>query len=123
MVSIRTAMNRGAFDFLIKPIDFLDFEATIAKTIGAVHPAPRNTKRVRNKPFRRQTRTTHIATRKTRPRNVKLTAHTSRYRLQTAVQNVNPRVPDRTANRNDIVKSLCPDTGKQALKVVPSVGP
>jgi adenylate cyclase len=26
-------MNRGAFDFLIKPIDFSDLEATIAKTI------------------------------------------------------------------------------------------
>ena len=26
-------MNRGAFDFLIKPIDFPDLEATIAKTI------------------------------------------------------------------------------------------
>jgi signal transduction histidine kinase len=33
MANIRTAMNRGAFDFLIKPIDFLDFETTIAKTI------------------------------------------------------------------------------------------
>jgi signal transduction histidine kinase len=33
MTNIRTAMNRGAFDFLIKPIDFLDFETTIAKTI------------------------------------------------------------------------------------------
>ena len=33
MSNIRTAMNRGAFDFLTKPIDFLDFEMTIAKTI------------------------------------------------------------------------------------------
>ena len=33
MTNIRTAMNRGAFDFLTKPIDFLDLEATIAKTI------------------------------------------------------------------------------------------
>ena len=33
MSNIRTAMNRGAFDFLTKPIDFPDFEATIAKTI------------------------------------------------------------------------------------------
>src|ERR1700704_5245207 len=33
IANIRTAMNRGAFDFLIKPIDFLDFETTIAKTI------------------------------------------------------------------------------------------
>ena len=34
--NIRTAMNRGAFDFLTKPIDFLDLEATIAKTIRHV---------------------------------------------------------------------------------------
>jgi adenylate cyclase len=33
MANIRSAMNRGAFDFLIKPIDFSDLEATIAKTI------------------------------------------------------------------------------------------
>jgi adenylate cyclase len=33
MANIRTAMNRGAFDFLTKPIDFLDLEATIAKTL------------------------------------------------------------------------------------------
>ena len=33
MANIRTAMNRGAFDFLTKPIDFIDFETTIAKTI------------------------------------------------------------------------------------------
>ena len=33
MVNIRTAMNRGAFDFLTKPIDFADLEATIAKTL------------------------------------------------------------------------------------------
>ena len=34
--NIRNAMNRGAFDFLTKPIDFLDFETTIAKTIRHV---------------------------------------------------------------------------------------
>jgi adenylate cyclase len=33
MANIRLAMNRGAFDFLTKPIDFLDLETTIAKTI------------------------------------------------------------------------------------------
>lgn len=32
MTNIRTAMNRGAFDFLTKPIDFSDLEATILKT-------------------------------------------------------------------------------------------
>lgn len=36
IANIRTAMNRGAFDFLTKPIDFPDFEATIAKTIRHV---------------------------------------------------------------------------------------
>jgi adenylate cyclase len=33
MVNIRTAMNRGAFDFLTKPIDFTDLETTIGKTL------------------------------------------------------------------------------------------
>ena len=33
MNNIRTAMNRGAFDFLTKPIDFGDLETTIDKTI------------------------------------------------------------------------------------------
>lgn len=33
MINIRTAMNRGAFDFVTKPIDFSDLETTISKTI------------------------------------------------------------------------------------------
>lgn len=33
MGNIRAAMNRGAFDFLTKPIDFADLEATVAKTL------------------------------------------------------------------------------------------
>jgi adenylate cyclase len=33
MVNIRTAMNRGAFDFVTKPIDFADFETTLQKTL------------------------------------------------------------------------------------------
>jgi len=36
MSNIRVAMNRGAFDFLTKPIDFADLEATIDKTIRHV---------------------------------------------------------------------------------------
>jgi class 3 adenylate cyclase len=36
MSNIRTAMNRGAFDFLTKPIDFSDLEMTIDKTIRHV---------------------------------------------------------------------------------------
>jgi len=33
MANIRTAMNRGAFDFVTKPIDFGDLETTIGKTL------------------------------------------------------------------------------------------
>jgi len=33
MTNIRTAMNRGAFDFVTKPIDFGDLETTITKTL------------------------------------------------------------------------------------------
>jgi len=33
MTNIRTAMNRGAFDFLTKPIEFDDLEVTIEKTL------------------------------------------------------------------------------------------
>src|SRR4029077_8778986 len=36
MSNIRTAMNRGAFDFLTKPIDFGDLETTIGKTLRHV---------------------------------------------------------------------------------------
>jgi len=36
MENIRTAMNRGAFDFITKPIDFKDLEITIEKTIEYV---------------------------------------------------------------------------------------
>jgi sigma-B regulation protein RsbU (phosphoserine phosphatase) len=39
MQNIRTAMNRGAFDFLTKPIDFSDFETTIRRTREAIDSA------------------------------------------------------------------------------------
>ncbi len=34
MKNIRTAMNRGAFDFVTKPLDFKDLETTISKTLA-----------------------------------------------------------------------------------------
>ncbi len=37
MGNIRVAMNRGAFDFVTKPIEFEDLETTIAKTLEAIH--------------------------------------------------------------------------------------
>jgi class 3 adenylate cyclase/DNA-binding NarL/FixJ family response regulator len=36
MENIRTAMNRGAYDFVTKPIDFHDLEITIEKTLNYV---------------------------------------------------------------------------------------
>ncbi len=36
MENIRTAMNRGAFDFITKPVNFEDLEVTIEKTIKHV---------------------------------------------------------------------------------------
>jgi adenylate cyclase len=36
MENIRTAMNRGAFDFICKPVNFEDLECTIEKTIQHV---------------------------------------------------------------------------------------
>ena len=35
MKNIRKAMNQGAYDFVIKPVDFQDLELTAAATIGA----------------------------------------------------------------------------------------
>ena len=36
MANIRTAMNRGAFDFLTKPLDFADLERTLEKSLRHV---------------------------------------------------------------------------------------
>ncbi len=37
MENIRTAMNRGAFDFITKPINFEDMEITISKTVDEIN--------------------------------------------------------------------------------------
>src|SRR5436305_491458 len=67
---------------------------------GAVHPAPRSTVRVGNKPLRREPRTMQIAPRQPRSRNVKLPRNTRSHGLQPTVQHIRARVPDRTANGN-----------------------
>ena len=36
MANLRTAMNRGAFDFVTKPVDFSDLEVTIRKTLADI---------------------------------------------------------------------------------------
>jgi len=45
MSNIRTAMNRGAFDFVTKPIDFADLEATIEKTLRHIEMLRETTRR------------------------------------------------------------------------------
>jgi adenylate cyclase len=47
MDNIRTAMNRGAFDFLTKPIDFRDLEVTMEKTLLYVAQLKETLKAVR----------------------------------------------------------------------------
>lgn len=47
MENIRTAMNRGAFDFITKPVDFHDLELTIEKTISHVHQIRQTLKAVK----------------------------------------------------------------------------
>jgi sigma-B regulation protein RsbU (phosphoserine phosphatase) len=44
MENIRTAMNRGAFDFLTKPINFEDLEITIQKTLEEIGQQHRSMK-------------------------------------------------------------------------------
>jgi adenylate cyclase len=36
MTNLRTAMNRGAFDFVTKPVDFGDLEITMRKTLADI---------------------------------------------------------------------------------------
>src|ERR1700745_3046211 len=65
---------------------------------AAVHPAPRSAIPVRNKALPRQTPTSNIPATNPSTRDVKLPNNPNRNRLQTTVQYINTRVPDRTAN-------------------------
>lgn len=42
MKNIRSAMNRGAFDFITKPVDFEDLKTTISRTTRAVEASRQN---------------------------------------------------------------------------------
>src|SRR6516162_8641111 len=82
---------------------------------AAVHPAPRSTKPVRNKALPRQTPATNIPTPNPSTRNVKLPDNTNRNRLQTTIQYINPRVPDRTTKWHacwKIIRSTTPIRGR-----------
>src|ERR1700745_1950286 len=65
---------------------------------AAVHPAPRSAIPVRNKALPRQTPPTNIPPTYPRTRDVTRPTTTNRNRLQTAIQYINPRVPDWTTN-------------------------
>lgn len=47
MENIRTAMNRGAFDFITKPINFEDLSVTMEKTLHNVHQLKETLKAVK----------------------------------------------------------------------------
>src|SRR5262245_61432547 len=68
---------------------------------AAVHPASRSPIPIRNKTLTRQPAATNISPPNPSPRDVKLPNNTNRHRLQTTVQYINPRVPDRTTKRRD----------------------
>src|SRR5262249_35009821 len=72
---------------------------------AAVHPAPRSTKPLRNKALPRQTPAPNIPTPNPSARNVKLPDNPNRNRLQATIQYINPRVPDRTTNR-DLARAI-----------------
>src|SRR5262244_3593389 len=72
---------------------------------AAVHPAARSTIPVRNKTLRRQTTAPNIAAPNPSTRNVKLPNNPNRNRLQTTIQYINPRVPNRTTNR-DLARAI-----------------
>src|SRR5499425_3021092 len=72
---------------------------------AAVHPAPRSTIPIRNKALRRQPATTNISPPNPSPRDVKLPDNPNRHRLQTTIQYINPRVPDR-ATKRDLARAI-----------------
>src|ERR1700745_333491 len=70
-------------DLLIRPTHKLQntIRPPAAKVPGPVHPAPRTTKSVRNKPLRRQSRSVQIAARQSRARYIKLPNYPNRNSL------------------------------------------
>jgi adenylate cyclase len=54
MVNLRTAMNRGAFDFAAKPVDFIDLDITVRKALADIAKL-REMDRLRKRPSARAT--------------------------------------------------------------------
>src|SRR5262249_27251398 len=73
---------------------------------AAVHPAARSTIAAPNKTPPPHPAAPDIPAPNPSPRNVKLPNNTNRNRLQTTIQYINPRVPDRTTNRHTCWKAV-----------------
>src|SRR5262249_907373 len=71
----------------------------------AHHPPPPTTLRPPTKPPRPHPATPDIPTPNPSPRDVKLPDNPNRHRLQTTIQDINPRVPDRATNR-DLARAI-----------------
>src|SRR5262245_9562602 len=89
---------------------------------AAVHPPTRPAKPIRNKALRSQPTTTQIPPTNTTTRDVKLPNNPSRHRLQTIVQNINPRVPDRTTNRRHTGAGQCLTHARADRRLRRSIG-
>src|SRR5205085_9804732 len=74
---------------------------------AAVHPRTRSAKPVRNKTLPSEPTATNIAPANPTPRDVKLPNNPNSHRLQAIIQNINPRVPYRTANRRFAAARQC----------------
>src|SRR5207244_3521796 len=70
---------------------------------GPIHAAARLAERIGHEALRGEPRLAEIAARKPRSGNVKLAHHPDRNRLQTAVENIKPGVPDRPADRDRVI--------------------
>src|SRR5262249_49073490 len=68
---------------------------------SADRPAPASPTRTATNPRRRRPATPDIPTPTPSPRDVKLPNNPNRHRLQTTIQYINPRVPDRTTKQRD----------------------
>src|SRR5215469_14971725 len=74
---------------------------------AAVHPCSRSAKPVRYKTLPSEPTAPDIAPTNTTPRDVKLPNYPNCHRLQTIIQNVNTRVPNRTTDRRYAAPGQC----------------
>src|ERR1700676_5126681 len=68
---------------------------------GAVHAGARRSERIGDEAFGGQVRTVEVAARQPAAGDVKLARYPGGHRLQAIVQQIDPRVPDRTPNRRE----------------------